>query len=376
MLCTSAAAKTSAEPDTVEGLEIGVGDCATHQLTRGLAATALEGVISQGVSLLGAALTSAGTDKTWKRMSSRNLNGTLPECIQVMGGKFHTRPPVDRTDPSWWVSSGLPTGGFRTLATNGIWPEDRPDFFFEADLIQSNDKTAMAFRPAFAELYDLQGKRLLGSNNSRAVVLFFSMTKPGEDPNLDGKPGATVNLGTMVVGRPVRYATELTPSTPYESQWFALSDADAKKALTVSALESETQPGSEFFKFLASVFNRADVTKAINDKLNSIVIPSVGAQNAQTAAQSLADLQNAADQKLQDALSKLALCKSGGVSALANAEAAKEALRAYELADEKLPHPTAKISSALIDSITLTAPSKVAQQCGSAYRSITGESAP
>ena len=202
------------------------------------------------------------------------------------------------------------------------------------------------------------------------------MTKPGEDPNLDGKPGATVNLGTMVVGRPVRYATELTPSTPYESQWFALSDADAKKALTVSALESETQPGSEFFKFLASVFNRADVTKAINDKLNSIVIPSVGAQNAQTAAQSLADLQNAADQKLQDALSKLALCKSGGVSALANAEAAKEALRAYELADEKLPHPTAKISSALIDSITLTAPSKVAQQCGSAYRSITGESAP
>jgi hypothetical protein len=125
-------------------------------------------------------------------------------------------------------------------------------------------------------------------------------------------------------------ATFSLASFPYEASWFTLSEADARKPLTVTAMISETQSGSPFLAFLASVFNDDSVKKAITDKANVIVVPGVRETAEAGAVAQQRTLSDKADTAMADAIVKLRACHAAGsaADALSKGAEAKVSLRA------------------------------------------------
>ena len=383
LLSGCAGLQTSSQPKTAEvanissGIQVGLGPCVTAQppTGRGLADSALTALVSKGVNLLGNALTDAGNDKTWKSVGTRNLPGgaaALPQCIQILRGRFKTD---EAPTAAAWLKEYAPSGNpLSTLTASGLWPADRPDFFFEGAIVTSEDKTAVTIRPLFAVLNSPQGTRIVGGED-RSLAIFLAFSPAGVHPNLDTNPAATLVLGPMTPGRPLRFppGSAAKTSTPYEASWFTMSDADVRKPLTVTALVSETQPGSPFFAFLASVFNDDSVKKAVTDRANLIVVPGAQAAAAQAADKQQQQAAGDVDSKLADALAKLADCKAATTDVVSKGAAAKASLRSFVTADLALATPSKKIADADINLINLYAPDTVATKCNDVYEKLTGK---
>lgn len=360
-----------------EGVQVGVGHCVTSQppTGKGLTDTVLTALVSKGVNLLGNALSEAGNDKTWKTVASRNLSGgaVFPACVQVVRGRFATDKPAAEAP---WLKEYAPSeDAYTLLKRNGLWPADKPDFFFEGAIVLSEDKTAATIRPVLAVLNKPQGTRGT-SGAERSVVGLFAFSTAGTRPDLDTNPAATVVLGTMWPGQILKFpsAGEMpASSTPYESSWFTLSEADARNPLTLTALVAETQPGSAFFAFLASIFNDESVKSAATDRANVIFVPGAreAAEKTRTGEQRTAA--DSADTKLADAIGKLAECKAADNDGLAKAVAAKTALRGYLAADAALPNPMKKIRDQDIDLINIYVPAEVSARCNDLYEKLTGK---
>jgi hypothetical protein len=368
----------AATSNIVEGMQVGLGPCVTTQppTGKGLTDTVLTALVSKGVNLIGSALTEAGKDKTWKVMGSRNLPGGagFPACVQVVRGRFKTDAPAAGAD--WLTAYAAIANPYEQLKKNGVWPADKPDFFFEGVIVKSEDKTAATIRPVFAVLNEPQGTRSTGGEE-RSVVAFFAFSTAGTRPDLNANPAATVVLGSMVPGRILKFPAAGTvegASTPYEASWFTLSESDARKPLTMTSLISETQSGSPFLAFLASIFNDEAVKKAITERANVILVPGAAsaAEDKETKEQRTAA--DTADTKLADAITKLVDCKAAPAKdVLTKGALAKAALRSYLAADASLPTPTKKITDADIALINLYAPETVSEQCNSMHEKLTGK---
>lgn len=375
------AQRATAVPDTTSGLQVGIGDCVTQDLSsRDLLSTVLTAVVSKGVNALGAALTSAGQDKTWKATGWRNMdlggNTKFPKCVQIVRGKFRTNGAASSA-PDWVSGMQWPASGWTNLNANGLWLAEKPDFFFEGALVPSQDKSAISIRPLFAVMNESQGGRAF-RGKERAIALIFAFSAAGTSPNLESNPSATITIGSMVPGQVFRYPPNAggSSSTPYDAPWFVLSEADARKPMTITTVLSESQAGSEFFKFLASIFNDESVKKEITDRANVLIVPSAG-QAAQTAQETTRQSAIAtAETKLGLVLGALTTCKAASADDLVSkAVAAKSALRDYMAADLALPTPVKKVTDSTVNSINLYKPSELPTACGAAYRTITGEDA-
>jgi hypothetical protein len=375
------AAPTAPPADVSKGVQIGIGDCVTQDLSgKDLLSTVLTAVVSKGVNALGAALTAAGQDKTWKATGARNIDlGTkaFPKCIQVIRGSFRTSGP-DTNAPSWLSEMQWPASAWTNLNGNGLWLADRPDFFFEGALVPSQDKSAISVRPLFAVMNESQGGRAF-RGSERGVAIIFAFSGAGVSPNLQSNPSATITFGSMVPGQVFRFPAlaGTSSSSPYDAPWFVLSENDARKPMTVTSMISETQAGSPFFAFLASIFNDDNVKKGITDQANVLIVPSAAqaAQSTQQAGRETALA--AAESKLGTALGALADCKAAsGTDRVTKAIAAKSALREYMAADLALPTPVKKVTDNVVGSINLYKPAEVAGACSAAYTTITGETLP
>jgi hypothetical protein len=291
--------------------------------------------------------------------------------VQIVRGRFKTDVPP--TEGSWLED--LKAGAFDRLKANGVWPADKPDFFFEGAIVTSEDKTAATVRPMLAVMYAPQGDRSTGGSE-RSVTIFFAFSSAGTRPNLDTNPAATVVLGPMSLGLVQRYPTQggsNKSSTPYEASWFTLSEADARKPLTVTGMIAETQSGSSFFAFLASIFNDEAVTKATADMANVILVPGA---RATVEANEIKEQRTAADKvdtTIADAIVKLTACHAAGKNALAKGAEAKVSLRAYLAADDALPTPLNKIDDKAVALIDLTSPDTIADRCNELHEKLTGK---
>ncbi|MDC0687622.1 hypothetical protein POF53_08495 [Mitsuaria sp. RG] len=342
----------------------------------GLADTVLTAVVSKGVNLLGNALTAAGNDETTKEIGSRNLAGgkaLFPECVQVVRGRFRTDTPP-ATAP-WLSEYSSQANAYELLKNNGIWPADRPDFFFEGAIVTSEDKTAVTIRPLLAVMNKSKDSRMF-SGKERNVNAFFAFSVAGASPDIETNPAATVALGPMSPGKILRFpatGSASNSSTPYEASWFTLSEADAAKPLTMTTLIAETEPGNPYFAFIASIFNDETVKKGITDRANIIVVPSARIAAEETEASKQKENKNDADTKLADAIDKLATCSAGGDGLFGKGNAAKKALREYLEADEKLSNSANKIRDEDIELINLHNQNTIAARCNDIYEILTGQ---
>lgn len=384
LVASLAAAQGNANPNTYSGVQVAVGACLAPPPPAGrdVGTAILTAVISKGVNLLGAALTKAGQDETLRAIGSRNLqggSGPFPACVQVVRGRFLSQRP--EAEPSWFARLSLPANASRKLFDSGIWPAELPDFFFEGAFVTSVDKSALTIRPLQAVMFSVQsaGESFsLRQTSERSVSMFFALSPPGTSPNLTTNPAATVILGPMTLGQVLKYppGTNET-STPYESAWFTLAEAEARKPLTMTAMIAETRSGNQFLAFLGSIFNDETVKKEITDKANLIIIPGAADAAREKEAVTQRTAATTADQKLVDALNKLRTCKAASsADALSKASEAKIALRDYITADRAQARPAAKVPAELVDQIQLFSPSAVGTQCGAVYNRITGETLP
>lgn len=373
-LCIVFAATTDpglAAPNVTAGVQIGVGACVTTATPggRGLADAAVGAIVSKGLNLLGNALAEAGKDKTSKAIGARNLAGgdiPLPACIQVVRGRFRTDAATGN-EP--WLE-GVRSGATPRLNANGIWLADKPDFFFEGAVVASGDRTALTVRPLMAALNKPQDAGTY-RGNERSTVLFLTFTRPGTSPNVESNPSATLVLGSLAPGDVLQYpaAPEVGQSSPYEAAWFSMSEADARKPLTVTALISETAPGSPFLTFLGTILNDDAVRKAATDTAKLVLVPGAAVEAEAAQAKEMASAADKADSTLADAISKLAACFTAGAD-LGKAAAAKSALRAYLAA---VPAARAKIDAKAVDTIDLSAPDTVKQRCSDVHERLTGK---
>ena len=366
-----------AQVDVAKGMQIGAGPCVSQAApSRGIAAALLPALISKGVNLLGNALTQAGQEKVWKALASRNVEFTrgYPACLQIVRGRFKTTQALPSA-PAAFGDISLPSSAYDQLVQNGIWLADKPDFFFEGAIIVSENKNAVAIRPLHAVLFGPQGERVFRGEQERGVALFLSFSQAGQRPDLSTSPGTSIVLGPMSPGQILRFdaGNANSGSTPYESPWFVLSESDAKSPLTVNAMISETQSGSEIFAFIASLFTDEKVNKAITDQANVLLVPGAAAIAQAAEQQSQASVATTADQKFGNALAKLVACKKAGNDAVAEGVEARTALREYAAADAALPKPAGKVKPGTLDKIPLIAPSSIATGCGAVYFDLTGE---
>jgi hypothetical protein len=282
VLIPVASAKESAlAANTVSGVQIGLGSCVSldTQAARNLPAVVFTGLVSEGLNLLGTALSQAGSDMTWTAQGARNLpahaDAAFPKCVQVVRGRFRTDTRRAAGDALKGLS--LPEDALGAFEANGIWLADRPDFVFEGRIVMSEERTAAAIRPLYAVMSRPIEDRAFGKGGKeRSVVAFLAFSTPGHMPTLETNPAATVVLGPMKPGQAFKFPpgsdNNKYVSTTYDTPWFTLAKADAEGPLTVTAMVAETQPGNEFAKFLATILNRPDVkseiTQAVTQQAN------------------------------------------------------------------------------------------------------------
>ncbi len=364
--CVHAAGDASDAANTMDGLQVAVGDCLVatppQRAATPTAKSALDAIagalISQGVNYIGKALTAAGAAKTWTVTGARNMQATsaaFPQCVLVVRGSFMTTggPPT-----TWTLPSGWPADLSAKLGAKGLWLSKAPDFIFEGEIVAASDLSALTIRPVIATYMKPIGTRAFRWGSERNVALFFAITAPGTKPTLETAPAATVVLGKLIPSTTHRYEDSPSYSSPYESPWFTLTKADSQKPLTVTAMLSETQDEQAFLTFMGTIFSDPKVTAAANTQLTQLLIPSVAQQATQDAAAKSASAASDADTKLGVAIAKLNACKAAAdaPSAVATGADARTALRNYMLADIALAAPRGDVQQATIDMIDLRKP--------------------
>jgi hypothetical protein len=380
----SAAAPTTANVDTVAGLQVGVGTCsfATPRPATGaeqgrIFSAILAAAISQGVNLLGTAIKNAGAAHTWSINGSRNFEAAtnnFPQCVQVARGRFYS---IESTVGPWansWTEQGR-----AALMHNGLFLSDAPEFFFEGEIVPSTDNSALTIRPVYSSFERPLGNRMFRLDRSRSIAVFLSITPPGTAADLEGAPAATIVLGEHVPHSARRYRERgTTYSTPLESNWFTITEADTRKPMTMNVMVSETQGANAFLSFIGSVLTDETVTSEATTRIREIVVPADRAAAAANAATAAVTAQNTADEKFGEAIAKTSDCADATENVLSAAVAARAALRAHMLADNALPANDPNrvniIHQQDIDSIDLSTPSSVQEACRTIYRRLTGES--
>jgi len=360
-----------------QGTVVSVGQCAfapnpatpvgQNKVLEAIAAAA----ISQGINLIGKAITSAGAAKTWSVTARRNFQAStasFPHCIQVVRGSFFINKQVAATQLGHGLDKALPS-----LNSNGSFPAATPEFFFEGEIIEATSKAALTVRPTASYFGSPIGTRMLRPGKERSIAVFLSITGPGEKATLDTAPAATLTLGKHVPGQLRLYGDRQDDySSPWESPWFSLTQADAVKPLTVNALETETQDASGFLTFIGSVLTNDKTQPQIVTAVQNAVLPGAAATAQLTAETSLANQHSAVETALATAITKVTACSTATSDFVTVGAAAKSALRTYVLADLALPSGDSERSGALTlamidppNGINLTKPATIATSCKS-----------
>ena len=317
------------------------------------------GLITQLVNKVGDALSKMGDAKTWPTQSARNFERSgdqLPQCLQLVRGSFYNAPAAAAAGAAW---SADMTTVRNTLAKNGTFLVEQPDYFFEAEILPSSDKSAYTIRPVISYMGKPAGAQALRPSDERIIAVFLSITKPGQSATLTTAPGATLKLGKQRAGSWKRFPAPSTKdnfSSPFDAAWFALPSDYQKSPFTMNVLQTETQGESAFLKFIGGVLSDQKVKDETSKQLQQQFIPSVGASAALDAQLALNTLRNKVGSTHTEALNKLDAC----IANPATAASTKEALRNYVAADEALPTGDAaksgNLTYALVEQINLNGP--------------------
>jgi len=370
-LMAGGASCASAQNATTTGhvLQVGVGDCLFDAGRNGDGQTKFlealaSAAISQGVNLLGKALTAAGAAKTWHVEGARNFQAStekFSKCLQVVQGVFYKNTAsVADIDGDFGQQKAK-------LIANGLFLAQKPDFFFEGAIVAPSDGSALSIRPVRSIFNTPIGKRALRKAD-RSVALFFAITAPAQKPSLDTAPAATIILGKQETGEVDDFVKSDAPASPYASSWFELAHDQAVKPLTITAMLSETQDEDKFLTFVGGLLSDDTVKSSLTKGLQVLVVPGEAAKaDAADAAKAAATrtAQSLADEKFAIALSSLQSCEAADTS---SAPTAMAALRDFLTADQD---PSVKhrgtLTDAMITTIDPGQPAKVAQQCKAIY---------
>ena len=323
------------------------------------------GLITQLVNKVGDALSKMGDAKTWPTQAARNFERSgdqLPQCLQLVRGSFANAPGA--AGEAW--PSDMETAR-TTLAKNGTFLVEQPDYFFEAEILPSSDKSAFTIRPVISYIGKPAGAQALRASDERIIAIFLSITKPGQSATLATAPGATLKLGKQRAGTWKRFPAPTTTdgfSSPFDASWFSLPSDYQKSPFTMNVLQTETQGESAFLKFIGGVLSDQKVKDETSKQLQQQIIPSVGASAALDAQLALNTLRNKVGSTHTEALNKLDAC----IANPATAASTKEALRNYVAADEALPSGDAaksgNLTYALVEQINLNGPKdKITAAC-------------
>lgn len=323
------------------------------------------GLITQLVNKVGDALSKMGDAKTWPTQAARNFERSgdkLPQCLQLIRGSFYNAP----------TAVGEPWPGDMetvraTLATNGTFLAEQPDYFFEGEILPSSDKSALTIRPVISYMGKPAGTRALRTGEERIIAVFLSITKAGQSATLATAPGATLKLGKHSAGTWKKFPAPTEKdgfSSPFDAAWFVIPSDYQKSPFTMNILQTETQGESAFLKFIGGVLSDQKVKDETSKQLQQQFIPSVGASAALDAQLALNTLRNKAGSTHTDALNKLDAC----IANPSTAATAKEALRNFVAADEALPSGDAaksgNLTYALVEQINLNGPKdKIVAAC-------------
>ena len=363
-------------PGAVFQTQVAIGPCVTITPTEkkglGLGGTILSAAISAGINLISSILKHAADDKAWISAANRNVDSlaaiTGQECIQVVRGQFSTTEnpdiaPDEGTAGKWFPQADAGVIG-RLWHANRIWLTKQPEFFFEGRFIAS--KGAIKIFPVYAMLHNPAGS----GRGKRSVSVSFAFTQPAEHVDAPNCPAALIVLGELAVDQPLVFRrAEPSDWNTYESQWFTLGSSDVAKPHIVSAVETETEPGSKFAQFLLTIFNQPEVQQAITQQAQVLLIPSV-AQDAKNLAATAADTaMGDYDSKLLAALNELDTCSNN--PSPAEAVSARSRLRDYAAISRTLGRRDAGTVQALIDKIDIKGSNDaIAQACSAAEASL------
>ncbi|WP_095159880.1 hypothetical protein [Pseudomonas sp. Irchel 3E13] len=351
------------QADPVSGLQVAIGKCisftpltdqkSNDEQTRSFLAAAAAGAISQGVNLLGKALTKAGESKTWSIRGSRNFESMasdFPQCVQVVRGRFNTRGPADE---HWALplGSNWPADTKSRLDESGLYLAGVPEFLFEGRIVLSEDSKAFTIRPVVANYIAPIDTRFLRPSKVRTSALFFAITPPGTNPTLEDNPAAAVSLGTLEPGMTRLYKLDIPNSSPYESPWSTLSSEDTTVPLTITVLLTESQNEQEFLAFMGAVLSDPDVAAAATTEVSNRLIPSARKAAKQVAEDKESELIAAREAAYPTIRKNLAACVSAAEpeSMREAANNAKAAMLAYYKADRGTKEKTNKFSPETID---------------------------
>jgi hypothetical protein len=354
-------------PDRLENKDIHyetqvvLGECVcTPKPQTGLIASIFAGAAINGaINYFGKVLDSSAKTDTQSVMSSRNFGVTAKgfgPCLQVARGWFWRKKPdeVVLKDFKDWAKEyfkAVPGSGVEEemsdeergkaralrLTKNGLWLAAPPDFFFEGhfsiidyEIGQAGKEKvsaqAYAFLPSAARMDEPIGMRPLRISKKREMLVSVAFHGPGESPNLEKNPAATISLRTMKPGawktwptgnnvlHPRGEGKGLDTYPPWESSWFEIALSKKITPLTATMIVSETQSASEFLSFIAGIYSQAQ--PGLSEALQQKFVPT---KIEETGTAKLKELNKAAS-AYDYAIAALCACaeaQSDKVSALA-----------------------------------------------------------
>ncbi len=287
-------------------------------------------IISNTLGRIGKAIRAAGEEDAHPSTTSRNLEilpGNVRPCVQLVRGEFDdtaTKNNPAKTDGLEFLTAAITDPDVnqttvlqdieQSLRGAGIRLKGAPDFFFEAQLSASANKSALSLVPSFYT-YREPIKPGRSENGTYAMLVAFSFHPPGKVADAKEAAGASLALGALSPGETTHKIYDLEPGggrSVHESPWFPTfaslppkgsktpqsgnnaaaadgagggnsspSPEDTRGAqndavtvpLILSATVTETRKANEVLLFFADVFDGSQ--KNLQAELEEALIPSV-----------------------------------------------------------------------------------------------------
>lgn len=208
-----------------------------------LAADFAAALLKEGISLVGAALTAAGSQKsTVGEMAFANYRvrkDNPPICVQIVRGEFYrNKPDSVKQPPEWTRQVGISETQWASLVNVGLYPSKPPELLFEG-YIKPVKNNIFVLAPTYIGYRASLDSDGLTFDSKRALSIsidFFSPTSPDKKPI-----GSTLLvLGEIKRGQAICYGTytkgicslDETGEQPQDDP-FALSTPTAPKAETI-----------------------------------------------------------------------------------------------------------------------------------------------
>lgn len=288
--CTSSSTRHSEayNPLAIQTVRVVFGECVFRdtELQSPILAALLPFLIEKGFNAVATALKAAGerdvdTIGGWGNFV---VESSPPKYVQVVRGRFLTDMSAFFTGrglpprPPWTNEMKLGESEWQNMIRDsGIYPADRPDFFFEGRfrIVESAGSIAMAIAPRYAFLgRPIDPVFSDGRNATRDVLISFAFNDGTEKKPTD--PGTDIQLGALPIGRPLHYlpirpanneqngpapyrAADFGRASPFESRLFSFA-VNSKQGKTGFVQVTETRDGNETAAFLAEAFNAVDDT--------------------------------------------------------------------------------------------------------------------